>query len=571
MSLNSAQILSSPQPAQRAVATANDDQTRPEEMECWKICRDRFKYVILLSIFIQYLLLMIYSILLNYSFLHPYTWAKEMFVVLCSPMMLATVVHGYFNLKPLIDEKVYQPTRFSKFVKSFGHESSIFFLNFFIGLFTSLLFVRYLNDDFKSLTLRTEEKKFLNERFAFLIFNGAFIRCYLYFKRRDFEQSISFPLIHQSKFLQVRRQIITVIKSSFVKSLLPTIHFVGFYIIFGGSFSFMLRPVFGLQAQESSMIERFTFILNMRLLIYSWIFSSLIWSNMELMGNIINIFASQPKQFPIEGSGQLTLTEALSITKFQITQQLAAQDLNTLSESPNNIRRKQFYALSNPGGHPHNWKHLIQKSLEIINKFTDELKQTVELQKPTVNNNINQSFYNFYESKRLAREYNEFSGIRSLATASLKYEPASIEKQSDVITAAKKRLLANRFIFYCFGEDDGAKLNFLLSKNTQPIIWIVQGITALIARSLDEDSYGVVQHDIKQVLKSIIKLKNLLDKVGAVNAPSVTRDKNFLSMKAAVRRSLYRVSVEFSRYFDDLLLDPEDIRSLHSFVTFREL
>lgn len=545
------------------------ERTKPEEKECWNICRDRFKYVILLSVFIQYLLLLVSSIMLNISFLHPYTWAKEMLVVLCSPMMLTTVVHGYFKLKPLIDEKVYQPTRFSKFIKSFGHESSIFFLNFFIGLFTSLLFVRYLNDDFKTLTMKSDEKKFLNERFAFLILNGAFIRCYLYFKRRDFEQSISFPLIHQSKFLQVRRQIVTVIKSSFVKSFLPTIHFLAFHIFFGGSFSFMLRKVFGLQAQESSIIESFSLILDMRLLIYSWILSSLIWSNMELMRNVTNIFAAQPKQFPIEGSGQLTLVEALSKKKFQVTQQLAAQDLNTLSESPNNVRRKQFYALSNPGGHPHNWKLLVQKSLEIINKFTDELKKTVESQKPTLNNNINQSIFNFYESKRMAREYNEYSGIRSLATSSLKYEPAPIEKESDIITAAKKRLLTNRFIFYFFGEADGAKLNFLLSENTQTLVWIVQGITALIARSLDEDSYGVVQHDIKQVLKSIIKLKNLLDKVGSVNA--IARNKNFISLKAAVRRSLYRVSVEFSRYFDDLLLDPEDIRSLHSFVTFREL
>lgn len=572
MSLNINQTISSPQHPKQEVVTPSSDQNT-EEKECWNICRDRFKYVILLSIFIQYLLLMIYSIILNINFLHPKVWAKEVFLVICSPMMLVSVVHGYFKLKPLFRERVYQPTRFSKLVKCFGHESSIFFLNFCIGLFTALLFVRYLNDDFKNLIVRTDEKKFLNEKFALLILNGGFIRCYLYFIRRDFEQNISFPLIHQSKFLQIRRQILTIIKSSFLKSLLPTGHFYIFYMIFGGSFSFIVRRFFALQAQESSIIESFAIVLNLRLLIYSWVLSSLIWSNMELMSNVINIFASQPKHFPIQdgSNGQLTLVKALSISKFQVTQQLAAQDLNALSESPNNLRRKQFYALSNPGGHPHNWKLLIQESLKIVSSFSDELKQTVEAQKPVINNNnnINKSIFNFYESKRLAREYNEFSGIRSLSTTSVKYEPATIEKQPDLITAATKKLLSNRFIFYIFGEADGAKLNFLLTKNTQTLIWIVQGISALIARSLAEDSYGVVQHDIKQVIKSIIKLKNVLDKVGALNV--IAKDKNLIALKSAVRRSLYRISVEFSCYFDDLMLDPEDIRSLHSFVSFREL
>src|SRR5690349_16804995 len=105
MSPNVTQTISSPQqPTQRVLLNPSPqvEQGKPEEAECWKICRDRFKYVILFNIFIQYLLIFIYSILLNISVLYPSTCIKEMFVVLCSPMMLVTVVHGYFKLKPLI-------------------------------------------------------------------------------------------------------------------------------------------------------------------------------------------------------------------------------------------------------------------------------------------------------------------------------------------------------------------------------------------------------------------------------------------------------------------------------------
>jgi nucleoporin NDC1 len=578
MSLNITQTISSPVPATRTFTASSTNLNQPSESEreCWSICRDRFKYVIFFSVAIQYILLMLYSIIPNVGFLlHPVTWAKEIFSILLSPLILVTVIHGYFTLKPFLEEKVYLPTRMSKFIRSFTHESSIIFLNFFIGLFTSLLFVRYLSDDMKTLTTKTEDKKFLNEKFAFLLLNGAFMRCYFYFKRGETERSIAFPIIHQSKFLQLRRQIVTVLKASFVNSLIPVFHFIGFYIVFGGSFCYVLRRVFGLSIEEVSFLESFATVVNVRLLVASWILSSMIWSNMELMGKTINIFTTEPREFSIEGANTLTLAEALSMTKFQITQQLAAQDLYNLADNPISARRKQYYALSNPGGHPHNWKRLVQNSLAIINNFSNDLKSAVESISKNRNNNntsstMNQPIYQFYENKRMAREFNDFNGVRSLASSTLNMQPTMDTKQHpNYVDSVKQKLMANRFVRYFLGETEEAKLNFLLIHNSQTIEWITQGISSIVARSISEDSYGVVQHDIRQIVKSLIKLKNVLDKVGSVN--SIAKDRNFIALKAAVRRSLYRIVAEFSRFFEDLLLDSEDIRALHAFATFKEL
>lgn len=578
MSLNITQTISSPSPASRTfVASTPNIKNQPSESEreCWSICRDRFKYVIFFSVAIQYVLLMLYSIIPNVGFLlHPVVWVKEIFSILLSPLILVTVIHGYFTLKPFLEARVYLPTRMSKFIRSFTHESSIIFLNFFIGLFTSLLFVRYLNDDIKTLTVKTEDKKFLNEKFAFLILNGAFLRCYFYFKRDENVQSIAFPIIHQSKFLQLRRQIVSVLKASFVNSLIPVLHFVMFYIVFGGSFCYVLRRLFGLSIEDGSILESFATVFNLRLIVSSWILSAMIWSNMELMGKIINIFTTEPREFSIEGADTLTLAEALSMSKFQIAQQLAAQDLCNLADSPISARRKQYYALSNPGGHPHNWKRLVQNSLAIVNNFSDDLKSAVDsISKNRSNVNtsstMNQPIYQFYENKRMAREFNDFNGIRSLATSPLKMQSTAESKQPDYVESVKQKLMANRFIRYFLGEAEEAKLNFLLVHNSQTIEWITQGISSIVARSISEDSYGVVQHDIRQIVKSLIKLKNVLDKVGSVN--SIAKDRNFIALKAAVRRSLYRIVSEFSRFFEDLLLDSEDIRALHAFVGFKEL
>lgn len=577
MSLNITQTISSPPPAPRAIVSSTTSLNQPSESEreCWSICRDRFKYVILFSVAIQYVLLMLYSIIPNVGFLlHPVMWFKEIFSILLSPLVLVTVIHGYFTLKPFLESKVYLPTRMSKFVRSFTHESSIIFLNFFIGLFTSLLFVRYLRDDMKTLTYKNEDKKFLNQKFAFLILNGAFMRCYFYFKGSETERSVAFPIINQSKFLQLRRQLIIVLKASFVNSLIPLVHFIGFYLIFGGSFCYVLRRLFGLSIEESSIFESLSNVTNLRVIVASWILSSMIWSNMELMGKVINIFTTGPREFNIAGNS-LTLAEALAMSKFQIVQQLAAQDLCNLADNPANARRKQFYALSNPGGHPHNWKRLVQNSLAIVNNFSDDLKSAVDsISKNRSTNNtssvMNQPTYQFYENKRMVREFNDFNGLRSLSTNHLNiHQPTMEQKQPDYLTVIKQKLMTNRLVRYFLGETEEAKLNFLLIHNSQTIEWIAQGISSIVARSVNEDSYGVVQHDIRQVVKSLIKLKNVLDKVGSVN--SIAKDRNFIALKAAVRRSLYRIVSEFARFFEDLLLDAEDIRALQAFVNFKEL
>lgn len=182
---------------------------------------------------------------------------------------------------------------------------------------------------------------------------------------------------------------------------------------------------------------------------------------------------------------------------------------------------------------------------------------------------MNQPIYQFYENKRMAREFNDFNGIRNLTSAQLKSQPAVEETKPSYVDIVKQKLMANRFIRYFLGEQEDAKLNFLLVHNSQTIEWITQGISSIVARSINEDSFGVVQHDTRQIIKSLIKLKNVLDKVGSVN--SIAKDRNFIALKAAVRRSLYRIVDEFSRFFDDLLLDGEDTRALYAFVNFKEL
>jgi nucleoporin NDC1 len=304
--------------------------------------------------------------------------------------------------------------------------------------------------------------------------------------------------------------------------------------------------------------------------------SALILSQIELVKKLINIYATQPIQFSISNDNELTLVKALEISKFQITQHLAAYDLYLLSDSAYGHRRKEFYALSIPGGHPHNWKNLLQCVLAKIDSFTAELKKDVEYIAKNRNsnaspNNVNIVMTKFFEQKRIIRETNEFNGIRSFITSPIKSEPVKIEeeKRSKLLMSIKNKALSNRFFAFLFGEEESGNLNFLLMQHSQIMIWIIQGIAAIVARSIKEDNYGIIQHDIKKILKSFLHLKAALDKVTSIN--TIAKDRNLLALKSALRRALYRFVSEFSQFFDDMLLDADDIRQLHGFVNNREL
>lgn len=567
--------LSSPLQSPRTLpAPSSQPQQQPtldNERECWIVCRDRFKHVILMSVPVNFFMLMVYSIIMNLSLLNPVNWVKEFFTLPDLLLMLTVVTYGYFTLKSLLKEKIYYSNRMSKFIRSFTHEAAMLSINILIGIFTTLMFTRYLSDDFKAFTVVEEKKRFLNEKFTFLVLNGAYIRSYFYFKQRN--DSLNFPPIYQSKALQLRRQIITVLKSSFLNSLLPACKFLGFYAVFGGRCCHILQRTPFMGIEDTSIIGVIATVINPRLVVYSWILSSLLWSNMEIMNQIVHLYATAPKEFPICGTS-FTLADALAMSKFRITQQLAAQDLYVLADSPSKTRRKQYYELSIPGGHPHNWRRLVQNSIGVINSFTKELKATIDSISKTqresnLQSSINQSVYHFYEEKRLVKDFNNYNGIRSLSSNPQMMPPQTVEVKPGAMDALKQRLLKNKIIFFFLGSNEYDKLDFLVVQNAQTISWVTQGLAGIMARSIDEDSYGVVQRDVKEILKSLIELKNMLDKCGTVS--TVAKDRHFLALKAAVRRSLYRVVEKFSRFFDDLLIEPEDVRTLLPFVTYREL
>lgn len=193
--------------------------------------------------------------------------------------------------------------------------------------------------------------------------------------------------------------------------------------------------------------------------------------------------------------------------------------------------------------------------------------------------------------KILLRQYNETYGIRRMVADSPttnidssvppNISPKSsnavkrINAQFEHMSKQLEQALNTAFrtipgLFYMFGESDGAKTAFLLS-NSQMIVWLTQGLAGICAASIVEDKYGVVQVVLPQIIRALLKLKGELDKLNNVNLNGKKLDRNLITLKNAVKRSLYKITSVFGDYLRDLFDDPLEIRTLHCFTNYQDI
>ena len=130
-------------------------------------------------------------------------------------------------------------------------------------------------------------------------------------------------------------------------------------------------------------------------------------------------------------------------------------------------------------------------------------------------------------------------------------------------------------ISFIFGEIPDAKVRYYLAQ-AQPIIWTVQGLSQLTAASIKEDTYGVVQKDLPEILTVLLQLKQALDKLQRIGNYKKSHKIDYFELKmksalrSAVKRSLYCICIEFGDYVKELKLTKDVFQQLQPFLLFRE-
>lgn len=573
-----------------------DDQKKA--MQCKRITVDRFLLATLYSLVAQLAPVTIFLLAVNFNLFHPITWLLDTTRLILSaytwlytlPLIISVCTHGVVWSKVFLSRTHYHRNRFMLILNSGTQKLALLLTHTLVGFFTAWLFVRILN--WRAAALSTEAN-------WCLLLSGIFMGNFHFIKSRlRLDHTVPFPLIQQRRFLRIRAHLYSILQRSFITALMPSIIYV--------SLALLLAP-FTLPTVHLGEQSLSTLLGNWRLLVYIWVLASQILSNVQFMQQLFIVFLTEYQSFPLQGpSDLLTLSDALNADQFNIVQELASLDLYTLAEAKDAAqRRRELFSLSIPGGHPYNWRGVSEATMRNVAVFTKQLAAAIE--------NV-QSYEKMSQSlsptgttagnafshqqaakvrsasqlaeKILQRQMNENMGIRNMSHIYPGEEAAVADKRPRILQrlpppqevqngvenclrSVQAKLMALPGIHYLLAEQHYARVYFVL-RQSQRIVWLVQGIAALASRSLREDEYGIVQKTLPSIVAQLLELKAVTDQVDVVSMDRGKIRSHQRALRSAVKRSLYSIASSFGDYLNDLILPDADREALLTYVYYRE-
>lgn len=389
-----------------APATPPPRPVNTVEIECKKICVIRCLRAVTCNVAMQFLLLALFLLFVNFSIFHPVDWVVQTFRLILSvytwlyiaPLISVVIIYGIYLGKSYLNEKQMYRNRFLIIYKTTLPKIWFFILHFLVGSLTTWLYSRFLSDDYQSLFLNrtecsTDDYKLsssqlcVNEKYLLISLYGSLVAIWYCWKKDPSNESCEFPIIHQSKILRIRSFLYSVLWTTLLQVFVPVVVSHVFYSLIGRlPFQWFLRRFLSVEFVLNGNVH----VYDVKLLVVIWILSTHILSNLHLMAFLFQVFLTQPKTFPIEAGTlgdnvfnkqhitEVTLVQALANNKVPIVRQLASLDLYTLAEYGDLYkRRQQIFALSVPGGHPYNWNALSSQCMGLINAFNSELRTAI--------------------------------------------------------------------------------------------------------------------------------------------------------------------------------------------------
>ncbi|KAJ8984742.1 hypothetical protein NQ317_005007 [Molorchus minor] len=414
----------------------------------------------------------------------------------------------------------------------------------------------------------------LNGGTFFLVISGVWSGLYYFIKVYISEKHLSFPVIYQRKFLQLKAQVLPLLKECFGLSLWPTIYFAVLYHYIGESLSKDFSSTFGYFTEDSPVC--------ILIYLHLWMFGAIYYFNMHLMRFFFNLFLTEPIEFPLFKTNQdsLCLQESVNMSNLPIVQSLACLDLRNLAQWSKH-RRQVLFTLSQPGGHPHNWNCLAENILKLLNEYTELLNKSMdvtELTKPIVAPIATQNPLRYLERFRNLRNMTlmtdsgvvDFVEVTQESSPIASFPQAAMEKLKQKLQSIFNFIKIVSGVNFLFGDLPQANVQKCLA-NGHVIIWTSQGLSDLVCASIAEDPYGVVQKDLPAIITSLVRLRQCLDKLNKV--PALTKrvvgfdDFNYRmksAVSAAVKRSLFNICRTFGGYMNEVPLSKEVITYLQT-------
>jgi nucleoporin NDC1 len=370
------------------------------------------------------------------------------------------------------------------------------------------------------------------------------------------------------------------------------------------------------------------------LLLHTWTINALLIFNIGLLHAIFSINMTKRIRFPITSRSDSATSQCIMLMDAMkndgaksslkesglLLKHLAFQDFADLTAAQSKLRRSEFFMLSQPGGHPHHWNEVRSICLNTIADFSQDLEMA---SKPTSNtvapvNSASVSTDQYVAANangtpsipRLRRlggpqtplmggRTNALPGIRSgiqelVPSTSSQLQPGEnktnhIASTENTVLGKLEKYLAgpeklaaaltnatSAFSLPGGGNSGDAAVRSVYAKG-QVVIWAVEGLAHLVAASIVEDRYGVVQKDLPKVIEALLLLQQTVEK-HRKGATATARKNRFETrdlqlkqeLRIALKSSLFRICVVFGEHLDALPLAADLRKRIMNYQSFAE-
>ncbi|XP_060552950.1 nucleoporin NDC1-like [Ruditapes philippinarum] len=526
----------------------------------------------------------VYLFLTSFQLFHPLQWTTDFVSSLFSLTFLSNIVlimlvnAGFYvyskNTYTVIPTM--SITRFSQLPQLCkGSVMMYAALCWGCGLILGWVCTCILGDRYTSLSKQCaadSELYCINEYHLFVVLYGGFTgKMYIVYHYINQNNVLHFPTLQQAKFFQVRGRMPRTAWSALGHVIFQIKFFYIFYYLFGNIPRDAIAETLSLKFERESRLDSlFGLLFDVALLwqtILVGLFIQFSWCYGALLYKVYN---TQYYEFPVstmfDNFKNKCLVDSLSCTNLPLLQALGFMDLDLLAKH-SYTRRKELFSLSQPGGHPHNWNKILAVCLAVIQEMNDTVQEVNW--KILANAPVRQP----HAEKTASNGTSDGLKHRSSTTDGTS-KPATSAVKDKIVNGLKKRSLLT---FFTGEVPDNTHKNLFASAFIQ--IWAVDALSSLVVASFHEDSFGVVQMSLRDIITVILNLQENIDKhfklTGGVSR-RVTKDVNnndvplkYL-LQSSLKSSIYSIINTFGKHLLDIGLPMETEKKLHHFLDYRE-
>lgn len=347
------------------------------------------------------------------------------------------------------------------------------------------------------------------------------------------DNCVSFPVIYKESTTQMKEQMRPLLFNA-VKQALHILKYYYFLYIVSVMVIFSSLPISPLSTT---------------LLMAAMSITTLILLTNYTKLKIFSVFLSAPlPSVPLE-----QVLSSLSPSSPPLLYHLSLQSLSRLTAT-SLPTRSTIFSLSQPGGHPHSWNTVSQSCLSSLDNISTALSALMSPKPSAPITPTNKPELHQISSPGMRRLAPAYGAKMEEVPVPLSITPA--KQMLSSITSVLDSLKKQTGVSWLFKAQPDASLRAIFCK-AQSAIWSVDVLSYLVASSIVEDRFGVVQKELASILTTLLSLDQKLAgqrKTGGTPDADI-KLKN--ELKAAVKAGLYRIAIHFGEHIQAVPLERE--------------